>query len=113
MKTSDILFVGIKGSVMALNRASGQPVWTTPLKGSSFVNLLVEKGQIFASTEGEVFCLNPLGGEVLWHNPLKGYGFGLASMATEASGAGAQMPLAEQARQEEESSASTTVAAAG
>jgi hypothetical protein len=37
MKTSDLIFVGIKGSVVALNRATGQQVWVARLKGGDFV----------------------------------------------------------------------------
>lgn len=113
MKTSDLMFVGIKGSVVALNRATGQQVWATHLKGSSFVNLLVEPRQIFASTYGEIFCLDPLTGDALWQNPLKGFGTGLAAMATEESGRGEQTLLAEKYRQDVETAAAVAAASAG
>ena len=83
MKTSDLLFVGIKGSVVALNRETGELVWTKSLKGSDFVNVAVEAGKIFASCAGELFCIDPLTGAGLWHNRLKGFGTGLATIATE------------------------------
>jgi hypothetical protein len=31
MKTEQLVFIGIKGSVVALNRATGQQVWATHL----------------------------------------------------------------------------------
>ena len=34
MKTSDLVFIGIKGSVVALDRGTGRQVWATHLKGS-------------------------------------------------------------------------------
>ena len=77
MKISDLIFIGIKGSVIALDRATGEQVWATHLKGYDFVNVLVENGTLFATCYGEVFCLNPLTGEGLWHNRLKGLGTGL------------------------------------
>lgn len=83
MKTSDLVFVGIKGSVIALNRASGEQVWATHLKGSGFVNVVVDGGQVLATCLGEIFCLDPLSGAGLWHNRLKGLGMGLATIATE------------------------------
>jgi len=83
MKTSDLLFIGIKGSVVALDRATGQQVWATHLKGFDFVNVLLENGAVLASCCGEIFCLDPLSGNALWHNPLKGFGRGLATIATE------------------------------
>ncbi|MHC1767028.1 MAG: PQQ-binding-like beta-propeller repeat protein [Verrucomicrobiia bacterium] len=72
MKTSDLVFVGIKGSVIALKRASGEQVWATHLKGSDFVNVVVDGGQVLATCRGEICCLDPLSGAGLWHNRLKG-----------------------------------------
>src|SRR4029453_18534602 len=85
MKTSDLVFVGIKGSVIALNRCTGEKVWTTRLKGWDFVNVLIEDNAVLASCSGEVFCLEPLTGKALWHNPLKGFGTGLTTIATTQS----------------------------
>jgi outer membrane protein assembly factor BamB len=65
MKTSNLLFVGIKGSAIALNRTSGEQVWTTHLKGSDFVNVSVEDGRVLATCYGEIFCLDPLTGDAL------------------------------------------------
>ena len=74
MKTSDLVFIGIKGSVVALNRVTGQQVWATHLKGMDFVNVVLEEGVVIASCCGEVFCLDALTGSGRWHNPLKGFG---------------------------------------
>ena len=83
MKTAQLVFIGIKGSVVALNRATGQQEWATHLKGSDFVNVVVQDGAVLASCYGEIFCLDPLTGASMWHNPLKGFGRGLATIATE------------------------------
>ena len=83
MKTSDLVFIGIKGSVIALDRNTGQQVWATHLKGSDFVNVVLQDGAVLASCYGEIFCLEPLTGEGKWHNPLKGFGTGLATIATD------------------------------
>ena len=112
MRTSELVFVGIKGSVVALNRVTGEQVWTTRLKGYDFVNLVVEDGKILASCYGEIFCLDPLTGHTLWHNPLKGFGVGLAAIATEQNvGSGNAPVLAEKRRRDEESAASGAVVA--
>src|SRR6266404_1333947 len=96
MKTSELVFIGIKGSVLALNRATGEQVWATHLKGSDFVNVVMEEETIFAATSGEIYCLDPVGGEGLWHNELKGFGTGLATIATHKSpGNGAATVMAE------------------
>ncbi len=105
MKSSELVFIGIKGSVVALNRATGAQVWADRLKGSDFVNVVVADGKIYATTSGEVFCLDPLTGEGLWHNPLKGYGMGLATIASEdALRSNLVTVLAEKRRRDEESS---------
>ena len=39
MKTSDLVFIGIKGSVIALNRGTGEQVWVTHLKGCGTTHL--------------------------------------------------------------------------
>jgi len=112
VKTSDLIYIGIKGSVIALNRASGEQVWAAPLKGSDFVNLLVEGEKVFATCCGEVFCLDPLTGEGLWHNRLKGFGTGLATIATEDTlRSTLTTVLAEKRRRDEQAAASAAAAA--
>jgi len=110
MKTSDLVCIGIKGSVVALNRATGQQVWATHLKGSDFVNVVLQDEAVLASCYGEIFCLDPLTGNARWHNPLKGFGTGLATIATEHDlGSGTAPPvLAEKRRRDEQAAASTT-----
>src|SRR6266478_1169377 len=102
MKTSELVFIGIKGSVVALNRANGEQVWATRLKGTDFVNVVVEDESVLATTNGEIYSLNPVMGDVLWHNQLKGYGTGLATIATsENIGSGSITAMAEKRRNEE------------
>jgi hypothetical protein len=113
MKISELVFVGIKGSVVALRRTSGEQVWTAPLKGSEFVNLVLDSGRLFATCYGEIFCLDPLTGRQLWHNRLKGFGTGLATIAIEESGGkGMPLSLAEQRRREEAAAAASSASAA-
>jgi outer membrane protein assembly factor BamB len=112
MTSSELVFVGIKGSVVALNRATGQQVWTAHLKGSGFVNVVLDEGAILASAQGEIFCLNPPTGIRMWHNPLKGFGTGLAAIATQQNpGVGNAAALA-QRRCEEAAAASAAAGAA-
>jgi outer membrane protein assembly factor BamB len=111
MKTAQLIFIGIKGSVVALNRATGQQVWATHLKGSAFVNVVLQDGAVLATCSGEIFCLDPLTGNGMWHNPLKGYGMGLATIATEHNpGDGNASVLAEKRRRDEAAAASSAAA---
>lgn len=108
---SELLFVGIKGSVVALNRSTGQQVWATHLAGMDFVNVIVQGGKIFATAQGEIFCLDPLTGAGLWHNQLKGLGRGLVTIATADTLQNGPTPaLAEKRRRDEEAAAGAAAA---
>ena len=113
MKTSDLVFIGIKGSVVALDRTTGKQVWATHLKGSDFVNVLLEDRAILASCCGEIFCLDRLTGNALWHNRLKGFGTGLATIATEHNPGDSNAPaLVEKQRRDAAASAAAASVAA-
>jgi outer membrane protein assembly factor BamB len=75
------LFIGIKGTVLALDRATGETVWETPLKGSDFVNVALDGPELYAATRGEMYRLDPATGKILWNNGLKGKGWGLIAIA--------------------------------
>ena len=79
---SNAIYLGIKGTVVALNRATGEELWRTTLKGSDFVNVVLDGNQLYAATKGELFCLDTKTGEPRWHNNLTGMGLGLISIAT-------------------------------
>jgi outer membrane protein assembly factor BamB len=110
MKTSELVFVGIGRSAVALNRATGAQVWETGLKGYDFVNVVLDGESVFATCCGEIYCLDPLTGKVLWHNPLKGFGTGLATIATEHNpGEGNAPVLVERRRRDEAAAASSGI----
>ena len=111
MKTAQLVFIGIKGSVVALNRATGQQVWATHLKGSDFVNVILQDGAVLASCYGEIFCLDPLTGVGIWHNPLKGFGRGLATIATEHNPGDGNAPVLVEKRRRDEAAAASAAAA--
>lgn len=103
MKTSDLVFVGIRGSVVALE---GSQAWATHLKGWSFVIVVLQNDTVLASCQGEIFCLDPLTGNALWHNPLKGFGTGLATIATDSSQASASAAVFSEKRRRDQAAAS-------
>ncbi len=114
MRTSDLTFIGIKGSVLALYRDTGRQAWATRLKGWDFVNVVLERDQVLATTWGEIFCLDALVGEVLWHNPLKGYGRGLATIATANNpGTNSASVLSEKHRRNQAATGAAGAAGAG
>src|SRR5262245_6746033 len=103
--TATTVFLGIKGKVIAMERDTGSIRWATRLKGSDFVNVLVDGDRILATTKGEAFCLDASTGTLLWHNDLPGEGCGLITIATQ-NGSSGVAALREKQRQEEEAAAS-------
>jgi outer membrane protein assembly factor BamB len=86
MNNDELVYVGIKGKVVALDRATGLMRWTADLGAGflsgSFVHVVADGSDVFATTQGEVSCLDAATGGIRWQNPLRGYGLGIASIAT-------------------------------
>ena len=110
MASQHVLFVGIKGSVLALDRATGTIIWKTPLAGADFVNVAIGGDDIFAATKGELFCLDSSTGEVRWHNRLKGLGLGLVTIAVPG-GTPDQVSAIRRKRQRDEAAAAAAASA--
>jgi outer membrane protein assembly factor BamB len=99
------LFIGIKGSVLAVDRATGEEIWKATLKGGDFVNVVLDGGQLFAGSKGRLYRLDPSTGQILWENGLAGMGWGLVSIAQAANGN--LMAMEEKRRQDEAAAIST------
>ena len=82
MTMNELVYLGIKGRVVALQKESGTKVWETPLKSSSFVNVFYDRDQLFAHPCGELFCLDALDGRILWQDKWKGPGYGYVTFAS-------------------------------
>jgi outer membrane protein assembly factor BamB len=108
MAASSHVFVGIKGMVLALDRATGEEVWRSPLAGADFVNVTLLDGDLFAAARGELFALETSTGKILWHNPLKGLGRGLLTIA---GGLQQAVPMAEKKRRDAQAAAAAGAAA--
>lgn len=74
MTIDQLIFVGLNGYALALDRRSGEIVWSNNQLSSGYVTLLLDGDRLIVSTNGYMYCLNPLTGEIMWHNPLRGYG---------------------------------------
>lgn len=97
-RTSTPLYIGIGGHVVAINTSSGEEIWRTGIKSSSYVTICVVGTEVYAGSGGELFCLSAASGELLWKNKLKGLGTGLIAFAgSEMSAASMQAAQAEEA----------------
>jgi hypothetical protein len=56
---TNLIFIGIKGTVVALDCPTGSEVWRSELKGKDFVNVVLQGGDLYATTKGEIFRLDP------------------------------------------------------
>ena len=83
------LFVGLKSAVVAIDRDSGTSLWQTELKGSDFVSVTLQEGDLFAASRGRVYRLDPSSGAILWANDLEGLGWGIVSIAGTSQTGGA------------------------
>ena len=108
--SSSAVFLGVRGDVVALDRATGQELRHTELPGSDFVNLVLDQDRIIGSTRGKAFCIDAVSGQILWRNDLPGMGLGLVSIAT-ASGSTPSGPSSEKRRQDEAATVASAAAA--
>src|SRR6516164_1371038 len=86
MTIDQLIFVGLNGYALALDRDSGEIVWNNSQMKSGYVTLLLDGDRLIASTNGYIYCLDALTGEILWHNPLKGYGAGAPTALVSVRG---------------------------
>jgi outer membrane protein assembly factor BamB len=82
MTIDRLIFVGLRGYVLALERDTGEIVWCNDKLKSGFTTLLLDGDRLIVSTNGYMYCLDPLSGDILWHNPLRGYGTGVTDLAS-------------------------------
>ena len=81
--TKHMVFVGLNGRVVALDRDSGDILWEWHSQhGAGYTTVLVDRDRLVVSASGYIYCLAASSGELLWHNPLTGFGCGVASLAT-------------------------------
>jgi outer membrane protein assembly factor BamB len=96
MTIDQLVFVGLNGYALALNRETGEIVWSNNEMKSGYVSLLLDGDRLIVSTNGYIYCLDPLTGTILWHNPLSGYGMGAPTSLVSVRGQSSQT-LIEQA----------------
>ncbi len=90
MNVEQLIFVGLNGYALALDRDSGEIVWSNSEMKSGYVTLLLDFDRLIVSTSGYIYCLDPLTGSILWHNPLKGYGMGAPASLISVRGQSSQ-----------------------
>jgi outer membrane protein assembly factor BamB len=90
MTVEQLIFVGLNGYALALDRETGEIVWSNNQMKSGYVTLLLDFDKLIVSTNGYIYCLDPLTGKTLWHNPLKGFGMAAPTSLVSVRGQSSQ-----------------------
>jgi len=99
MPTLDqLVFVGLNGWAVALDRDTGDIVWSNDQMKSGYVTFLLDGDRLIVSTNGYIFCLDPLTGQILWQNTMKGYGFGAPTSLVSVRGQSSQEVVSQAAK---------------
>ena len=91
------MYLGVGGHVVAIDAATGEEIWRTRLKSSTFTTVWSDGKRVYAGAQGEVFCVDAAAGNVLWHNPLKGLGRGIVAFPGSGPEAAAALAAAQAA----------------
>jgi outer membrane protein assembly factor BamB len=108
----ELVFVGLNGYAVALDRITGEIVWSCDKMKSGYVTLLLDGDRLIVSTNGYIYCLHPLTGDIIWHNPMKGYGAGAPTSLLSVRGHTPHALIQQAAAQIAASSNSSSSAAA-
>jgi outer membrane protein assembly factor BamB len=90
VRVEQLVFVGLNGYAVALDRDTGEIVWSNNELKAGYVTLLLDGDRLIVSTNGYIFCLDPLTGRTLWHNPMSGYGLGTPTALVSVRGQSSQ-----------------------
>ncbi|MCP4106103.1 MAG: PQQ-binding-like beta-propeller repeat protein [Desulfobacteraceae bacterium] len=63
----DRFFIGVHESVLAIEKQTGQTLWSTSLPGSGkIITVLYNDGMLYAALTGKVFAVEPETGKIRW-----------------------------------------------
>jgi outer membrane protein assembly factor BamB len=113
MNIEQLIFIGLNGYALAVDRDTGEIVWTNNEMKSGYVTLLLDYDRLIVSTNGYIYCLDPLTGNILWHNPLKGYGAGAPTSLISVRGQSSQTVIEQAAAAAAAAAAASHGASAG
>lgn len=96
-RAGDPLYLGVGGHVVALDAATGEELWRTKLKSTTFTTVWSDGRRVYAGAQGELFCVDAATGKVVWHNALKGLGRGIVAFPGSGLEAAAAVAAAQAA----------------
>jgi outer membrane protein assembly factor BamB len=99
-RIEQLVFVGLNGYAVALDRDTGEIVWSNNEMKSGYVTLLLDGDRLIVSTNGYLYCLDPLTGRIRWHNRMTGYGVGAPTSLVSVRGQSSQTIIGQAAAEE-------------
>jgi outer membrane protein assembly factor BamB len=112
MDMQEPLFIGIGGTVVAIDRVTGAELWRRKLKRSNFVTIFADADSVYGGAGGELFCLDAKTGEIRWQNKLSGLGMSVISFGSASTAAVMGAAMASEAAMIAAVSATTAASAA-
>jgi outer membrane protein assembly factor BamB len=112
MSIDQLVFVGLNGYAVALDRDTGAVVWSNDQMRRGYVTLLLDGDRLIVSTNGYIYSLDPLTGRILWNNPMTGYGMGTPTSLISVRGS-SDATVIQQAAEATQASAAGAAGAAG
>ena len=109
---NDLVYASFNRQVIALDRYSGEVVWSWKAPKSGFTSVLLDNDRLIVSVNGYMYCLEPLHGDVVWSNELKGFGTGITTLTSAAGSTAGSQAAQAQAQAAAASAAATGGAAA-
>jgi len=85
MSIENLVFVGFNSRVLALDRETGDGVWSWQApkpRNGGYVTLMLDGDRLIVSVNGYIYCLDPDTGDLLWNNDTKGCGTGVTSIVS-------------------------------
>ena len=90
----EVVYLGIKGHVAAIEIETGRERWRTQVRSnSSITNVAVVDEVVLVYARGHLFGLRKETGKILWENELSGLGYGYGILGVEG-GQGATLAAA-------------------
>jgi outer membrane protein assembly factor BamB len=89
-RLEQLIFVGLNGYAAALDRDTGEIVWSNNEMHSGYVTLLLDGDRLIVSSNGYIYCLDPYTGKIRWNNEMTGYGVGTPTAMVSVRGYSSQ-----------------------
>ena len=108
----EVAYMGVKGTVVAVDVATGKERWRTYVRSSTITNVAPCDKVVLVYAKGHLFGLDKENGRILWENQLEGLGYGYGIIGVEGGQSAAATSAAAQQQQAAAASGAAVAASA-